>query len=209
MTYRIPLKRQNNNNMLIERNHRTNWGTKAWEIWFSEENRFKARKQDSQTHLEAKKEIDKSIYKTPLMSFHSSFPWGNGEHGYSPVKLQTVLFWAHFQGGSNPKNAMMRGWKVTGTIMIPTTKTSIHWNRPIPPIFVRKPSTLSVMVWGWTGRNRDHWRLIFYKPFVTHTSYFSWFECHRMWGFQSRPAKLISKWLSNATCKLAKDCLPF
>ena len=62
------------------------------------------------------------------------------------VKLQTVLFLAHLQGGSKPRNVMMRVWNVTGTNIMPTIETNIHWKRPMLPILARKPSTLRVIV---------------------------------------------------------------
>ena len=65
---------------------------------------------------------------------------------YLRVKLQTELLRTHLQGGSKPRNVMIRVWNVTGTNMTPTKQTRIHWNRPMLPILARKPSTLSVIV---------------------------------------------------------------
>ena len=65
---------------------------------------------------------------------------------YLRVKLQTVLFWTHLQGGSRARNVMIRVWNVTGTNIMPTTHTRVHWNLPILPILERKPSTLRVIV---------------------------------------------------------------
>lgn len=93
------------------------------------------------------------------------------------VKLQTELLRTHLQGGSKPRNVMIRVWNVTGTNMTPTTQTRIHWNRPMLPILARKPSTLRVIVsiinckrqeralgWGgwktsWPTRNFGIWEL--------------------------------------------------
>lgn len=73
------------------------------------------------------------------------------------VKLQTVLFLAHLQGGSKPRNVMMRVWNVTGTNIMPTTETNIHWKRPMLPILARKPSTLRVIVslLLWVGYGQE------------------------------------------------------
>lgn len=73
------------------------------------------------------------------------------------VKLQTVLFLAHLQGGSKPRNVMMRVWNVTGTSIMPTTETNIHWKRPMLPILARKPSTFRVIVslLLWVGYGQE------------------------------------------------------
>lgn len=64
---------------------------------------------------------------------------------HSRVKLQTVLFLTHLHEGSKPRNVMIRVWNVTGTNMIPTTHTKVHWNLPMLPILARKPSTVTVI----------------------------------------------------------------